>query len=342
MDFADEDYRRLYVRRTVTSKRLGWEGRAVRNEMLTEFDRSGVWEFGDDAAQDIADLVELPLEVVQVGLTRLLATKTWVMGEGKIVWPSYVPAQTCARSDRIRQHEARERRRDEALSKAKPAKLTSGVTERHDRHSESHGVTPPSLALPPSLPPERDPERAREGDPPEVPGLEVVAPIARLARFVPDDWAPKDQHRVRCQAARLPFDDTLKRFRQQEFHRAYSDWDRRFDLWIDDQKTNAETERFKSQSSPRSSGIRPVSDLDTTSAACAYRMTSEQGAFCGNHGLPMETALARCRGSPRFANLSTPEQEREMTVRLQLWRRTGAFPDPNEPLPRPKPKEVRA
>lgn len=170
MNFEDEDYRRLYVRRTVTSKRLGWEGRAVRNEMLTEFDRAGVWEFTEDAARDIADLVDLPIEVVQVGLARLLATKTWVTTESQIVWPNFVPGQTCPRSDRIRQQELRERRRDEALSKAKPAKLTSDVTERHAPSRESRNVTP--ILTEPSSTEQSESLDARALD---VPGLETVA-----------------------------------------------------------------------------------------------------------------------------------------------------------------------
>jgi hypothetical protein len=91
---------------------------------------------------------------------------------------------------------------------------------------------------------------------PDVSGLEVVAPLAKLARFVPDAWEPKEQHRARCAEVQLPFDDVLKRFRKQEFNRAYSDWDRRFELWIDDQKVQAETERFRARASPRRHGSR--------------------------------------------------------------------------------------
>lgn len=176
MNFEDEDYRRLYVRRTVTSKRLGWEGRAVRNEMLTEFDRAGVWEFTEDASQDISDLVDLPLPIVQAGLSKLLATKTWIMTDDRIVWPNYVPAQTCPRSDRLRQQEARERRRDEALSKAKPAELPSGVTNRHAPSRESRTVTPPSRSL--QIFTEQSERDARaQGSVPEVPGLSVVGAL---------------------------------------------------------------------------------------------------------------------------------------------------------------------
>src|SRR5262245_52260305 len=115
MNYEDEDYRRQYVRRTANSWRLGWEGRAVKNEMNTEFDRAGIWECGEDPAADIADLVRLPIEVVRVGLAKLLEKKTWVMGNGRIVWPNYSYAQSCPRSDRLRQQELRDRRRAEAL-----------------------------------------------------------------------------------------------------------------------------------------------------------------------------------------------------------------------------------
>ncbi len=226
MNFEDEDYRRLYVRRTVTSKRLGWEGRAVRNEMLTEFDRAGVWEFTEDAAEDIADLVELPLEVVRVGLSRLLATRTWVMGEGQIIWPRLHPAQTCPRSDRIRQQERRERRRDEALAGAKTSQVDQSRHEPSQRSQPSRTVTPPSLALPPSLPPEpperESPERARTL--PEVPGL--VKTQAPASPPHPGPLRPSRREQAReAEAARLGVTPTLRihfdpNWEPNEAHRA--------------------------------------------------------------------------------------------------------------------------
>lgn len=199
MNFADEDYRRLYIRRTVTNRRLGWEGRAVMHELLYEFDRAGVFEFGEDAARDIADLVELPLDVVQRGLSRLLATRTWVMSAGRIVWTHFVEAQNCPRSDRLRQQELRERRRDDALRApsepavvppstppiAKPAELPSGVTPREPLSRESRNVTPNRAD--PNLTEQSDPERARPVDSGPNTGPD---PEPATITFLPEGWEP--------------------------------------------------------------------------------------------------------------------------------------------------------
>lgn len=327
MNFEDEDYRRLYVRRTVTSKRLGWEGRAVRNEMLTEFDRAGVWEFTEDAAADIADLVDLPLEVVQVGLARLLTTKTWVMTDGKIVWPSYVEGQTCVRSDRIRQQESRDRRRAEALAdpKSSPAAQSSHAPSRESQLSQN--VTPPSLALPPSL-------QSGEDPPPQ--------PVRKLVWFVPDGWQPSALHRVRCQELRLDTEALARSFRLQEFNRQYSDWDRRFSKWIEDEKLKRET-----AAATRVPGLRtaaPGNDLETTSAATAFNPLSEHREFCAKHRLDLAYAVDAYRKGSQVRDLGTPDQWRDFSRRLQCWVATGTFiPDGALPKAPPRPsKEATA
>ena len=329
MDFSDEPYVRKYTRKTLTWKLLGWEGRAVLDAMLGEFDAAGLFAIRGDAAVCISAVTDIPIEVVRTGLARLVETETWVVGARVITWPSYEEAQNCRRSDRLRQRESR---------RARSAQAVTDVTSRHGESRPSvtdvtsgHIESPSLPLLPPSAP--SHPERPPTPTPVGVEGLTVVAPIGQLARFVPDGWQPNERHRVRCQELRFELADVVTRFRRQEFQRPYSDWDKRFDLWLDEQKKLAETERFQAS---RGSGIRtaPGSDLDTTGAACAYRPTSEQGRFCGEHGLPLETAVARCRGSPRFAALGTFEQQREFSARLRIWKATGAFPDPNEPLKR--------
>jgi hypothetical protein len=325
LNFEDEDYRRLYVRRTVTSKRLGWEGRAVRNEMLTEFDRAGVWEFTDDAAADIADLVDLPLEVVQAGLTRLLATKTWVMGDGKIVWPSYVEGQNCVRSDRLRQQESRDRRRAEALSDQKTSQVDQSRHAPSRPSQVSRNVTPPSLPSYPSLPPEPE---------------EKSSPVRKLAWFVPDDWAPKDTHRVRCQELRFGLDELVAGFRRHEFNRQYSDWDRRFEAWIEKEKLDRET-AAAAKRVPGLRNVTPGADLETTSAATAFAATTDHKAFCAHHQLDLAFAVKLYRQGSRPAALGTVHAWDDFANRLKCWAATGTF-HPDGPLPKAPRKEVRA
>lgn len=239
MDYGDEPYRRLYTRRTVTNKRLKWEGRAVMHEMHYEFDRAGVFEFpDDDPADSIAVATELPIKIVRIGLERLFATKTWILRPHAIVWPNYVLAQNCPRSDRVRQQESRERRRDEAIKNPlqnggqsqnvtnchDPTVPVTDVTNGHPLHCNAQ----PSIAtLSPAQPVgarERDPTGETlthtEPDEPEseAPELELDEPEAiatveppkpkpkakpkphgRSWKRVPADWpGPNAEHRNRA------------------------------------------------------------------------------------------------------------------------------------------------
>jgi hypothetical protein len=201
VDYSDEPYVRKYIRKTVTSRLLGWEGRAVLDAMLVEFDAAGVFDFRGDVVRSISAVTDIPEEFVRAGLERLLETETWLIKGQRIVWPTYEEAQNCKRSDRARQRVSRKERAAKVVATVTgPAKSPPVVTARDTRpppvtpplapvtdvtagHGESHDVTaghgdsqnvtlPPSHppSLPSSHPPERDPERARAAPP--GPGLE--------------------------------------------------------------------------------------------------------------------------------------------------------------------------
>lgn len=100
-----------------------------------------------------------------------------------------------------------------------------------------------SLSLSPSES-RSDPDPDSEQGPclPEVPGLKRVAgPRWAPTRFVPDDWMPNDAHSVRCQELRFDIDTLVRDFRAHEFNRDYSDWDRRFSKWIEEERVKRET-----------------------------------------------------------------------------------------------------
>ncbi len=182
MNFADEPYVRLYTRKTLTSKLLGWEGRVVLRMMIDEFDAAGIFAIRGDAATCISAVTELPLDIVRIGLERLLETETWVVTGRAITWPTYEEGQNCIRSDRLRQRASRKARAAESVTDVTLAVTPTRppVTDVTPGHAESRNVTlPPSAPiLPSSHPPmsERD-ARAPEGKPPpDVPGLVVVHP----------------------------------------------------------------------------------------------------------------------------------------------------------------------
>lgn len=134
MHFPDEPYVRVFTRKTVNSRRLGWEGRAVLRLMIDEFDRAGIFETEGEPAECIALVTEMPIEIVRIGLERLLKTHTWTLTDHALVWPTYVEAQTCAKSDRVRQQESRSRR---ALNATR-----GGEASRHDDAPEPDAPEP--------------------------------------------------------------------------------------------------------------------------------------------------------------------------------------------------------
>lgn len=174
MNFEDEDYVRYYTRDTVSWRALGWEGQTVMALMLHgKFDRSGVFDCDSHEPADAIQLVTgLPIEIVNVGLERLLKSGTWIANDGKLIWTKFVHAQSCRRSDRLRQKESREKRRDDLLPNQ--ADLPGVVTSSHN---QSQDVTP-SLAYPSLAEPNLDP--------PKPPGDDV--------RRVFDFWKKEHNH----------------------------------------------------------------------------------------------------------------------------------------------------
>lgn len=171
MNFEDEPYVRKYPRKTVTNRLLGWEGRAVLDAMLGEFDAAGIFAIRGDAALCISAVTDIPIDVVRVGLARLTETDTWVVTARSITWPTYEEAQNCRRNDRIRQRESR---------RVRSAQSVTDVTSGHGKSQPVTPSHPPSLPplLPPTHPPtqgERDPD-TRAPDVPDVPGLEIIHP----------------------------------------------------------------------------------------------------------------------------------------------------------------------
>lgn len=76
-----------------------------------------------------------------------------------------------------------------------------------------------------------------------------AVPSRKLAWFAPPDFAPTDAHRTRCAELRLDVGELVRAFRLHEFNREYSDWNRRFSRWIEDEKVRRETELGKARTS---------------------------------------------------------------------------------------------
>ena len=159
MDWHDERYVRLYTRDTVNWKLMGWQARCLMPLLLRKADRAGCVDIGEDGAEGIAALVDIPVEVAEVGLRNLLARGAVVIKDGTLCFPKYMDAQEAKHSDRARQEESRGRKRDALLRKRD--ELSHGVTSGHtdeqsvtSGHAASPDVTP-SRAVPeiPPVPP---------------------------------------------------------------------------------------------------------------------------------------------------------------------------------------------
>jgi hypothetical protein len=131
MDWSNEPYVRVYTRDTKTWLKLRWEGQTLLMMLFRKVDRAGVLDDIDDPVDDLTLMTGLPVEVVEVGLRRLLEMEVVAINDGQLVIPNYIEAQESSKTDRQRQRECRERRRARALV----TKRDHGVTER-DKKSQ--------------------------------------------------------------------------------------------------------------------------------------------------------------------------------------------------------------
>lgn len=151
MDWSNEPYVRIYTRKTVAYLLYPWQSRAIRDLIFKDLDRAGVLECGDaDPVDAVAATIMVPREIVEVGLPPLLKDETFILNGSQLVNPNYIDAQEAKKSDKARQKESRERRRDRARLSvtgcdASVTKRDSIVTDCDDTvtagHAASHGVT---------------------------------------------------------------------------------------------------------------------------------------------------------------------------------------------------------
>ena len=114
MNFEDEPYVRVYKRKTITFKRIGWEGRTLLWHLMLEADRAGIIEIGDgDPVEALTVLIDIPEDVVSSGLSRLSSQGVTERHGTSLVITRFIEAQEATRSDKARAREYRERRRAE-------------------------------------------------------------------------------------------------------------------------------------------------------------------------------------------------------------------------------------
>src|SRR5678815_4690387 len=117
MNFEDEEYVRVYSKKTITFKRLGWEGRTVLWHLMLEADRAGCILLGEgDEVEAVTVLIDLPEDVVRTGLLRLSSQGVTSRHGPNMVINRFVEAQEARRSDRLRALEYRDRQKAKTVT----------------------------------------------------------------------------------------------------------------------------------------------------------------------------------------------------------------------------------
>jgi len=94
---------------------FSWQARCVLTLLTRKVDRAGVLDVGDAGIEGLAAMIEMPLEVVEVGVPDLIKRGTLEQTETSFVLPNFIEAQETRQSDPQRSRESRERRRAESL-----------------------------------------------------------------------------------------------------------------------------------------------------------------------------------------------------------------------------------
>jgi hypothetical protein len=118
-------------------------------------------------------------------------------------------------------------------------------------------------------------------DPEGVQGEPPAPPAPEPSRRAPADFAPTDAQRALCRELGHDVDKLVRKFTRHEFPRPLTDWQARFDTWIDDQRAPERPPKPPSSAPPKKPQPPWVDDVHIL--------------FAREHGLDL-TALAKAYG----------------------------------------------
>jgi|PlaIllAssembly_1097288.scaffolds.fasta_scaffold01451_5 hypothetical protein len=110
MDWSNERYVRIYVRDTITWRRLTFDGQTVMLHLLRRLDRSGTLDLGGvDAVTAIEIVTDIPREIIERGLNKCVELEVFLIDENRLVMPNYLIAQETRtnNAERQRRHRAK-------------------------------------------------------------------------------------------------------------------------------------------------------------------------------------------------------------------------------------------
>jgi hypothetical protein len=144
MDWSNESYVRIYTKDTLTWRRLRWQGQCVMMQLIRKLDRSGTLDNIRDLVLDVSIITGIPEDVSEEGIESLLREEVFLYDGNTLIMPNYMAAQEAIKSDKLRQKESRERKRDGVLSRIvtkESQDVTKTLREKTSGHDESRGVT---------------------------------------------------------------------------------------------------------------------------------------------------------------------------------------------------------
>lgn len=249
MNFANERWRKLYIRATAHWRMLSWEARSVWRALLTEVDDEGRIDVGKFPQRAVAEVIKSPLSVVEAAWAELIAhdegEDPMIRLDGKtLVMVNFQDAQESRQSNALRCRRYRERQVTVTQNVSLPTQDMSIATQKgsvstpfdHERHTATHGDT---IRI------EETREKREKRSTTTLASL--VAPSAEQVKSPPrtrrergvritDNWAPTDQTCAVVRALGLDPVKILSAFRDHwaadGSDRAWKvNWDAAFRQW---------------------------------------------------------------------------------------------------------------
>lgn len=174
MNWSEEKYRKIYIRKTATRLIWPWQARAALGEFLCVADEVGLLDVGTkDPIGTLAVLAMLPKEVVQPAVDAMLDTGFLERVPRGFLITKFVEAQEATKTPAAKKRDQRDRDRAKSRETTEPPVTGS--------HRESPDVPlQPSLAQPPAQPspaqPPAQPKKRGSNAQAEIP--DVVPPKA--------------------------------------------------------------------------------------------------------------------------------------------------------------------
>jgi len=210
MDWANERWVRVFTRDTVSWKLCDWRAHTTLLHLFRKVDRAGVLDVGDDGIAGLAAVLELPIEVVELGIEQLTRAgngrlPTVVFSGASYVIPNFIEAQETPQSDPQRTRESRARRRDVA---SLVSRNVSGPTRNVSKASraDTSGHTASRTDTPDQTKPDQTNHVSGEPDLAVVLAQVAITEINRIANrnYKPESEAVSKLCRALAKAKRTP------------------------------------------------------------------------------------------------------------------------------------------